>query len=137
MEQILPLTYFSFSSSSTVTVGQTETTDTESTSWPRRMSGASKVDQLVFDGFLRLRRCSRGAVVALSDRIMITNSIAGELLLPSDRPRLWALAQTVLSEGGKPTGEIALSSGVSVFARCQAILAQGISVGALLQLSHP
>ncbi|MGO9582687.1 MAG: response regulator transcription factor [Acidimicrobiales bacterium] len=68
---------------------------------------------------------------------MITNSIAGELLMPSDRPRLWALAQTVLSEGGKPTGEIALSSGVSVFARCQAILAHGILVGALLQLSDP
>jgi len=68
---------------------------------------------------------------------MITNSIAGELLLPSDRPRLWALAQTVLSEGGKSTGEIALSSGVSAFVRCQAILAQGVLVGALLQLSHP
>lgn len=137
MEQSRPLTYLSYSSSSAVPVAQTETADSESTSCPRRMSGASKVDQLVFDGFLRLRRCSRGAVVALSDRIMITNSIAGELLLPSDRLRLWALAQTVLSEGGKPAREIALSSGVSVFARCQAILAQGVLVGALLQLSHP
>jgi len=139
MEQTNPRSYFSLSSSSRIhTSSQTAVVGlAECELRPGSVSGSSKIDRLVFDSFLRLRRCSRGAVVAISDRIMITNSTAGEFLLPSDRPRLWTLAQAVFSEGRKPAREIVLSSGASVLARCQAVLAQGVLVGALLQLSNP
>ncbi|MGO9408983.1 MAG: response regulator transcription factor [Acidimicrobiales bacterium] len=98
-------------------------------------SGPSSVDRLVFDSFLRLRKRSRGAVVALSERIMVTNVSAAELLLPSDRPVLWAQAQAALTDGCRSTGEVALSCGVSVLARFRAVLAQDVIVGALVQLS--
>jgi len=67
---------------------------------------------------------------------MITNPSAAELLLPSDRARLWALAREVLTEGGK-SGEFALSSGDSVHARYQAVTLGDTLVGALVQLSNP
>jgi DNA-binding CsgD family transcriptional regulator len=102
---------------------------------PALLSGPSSVDRLVFDSFLRWRKRSRGAVVALSERIMVTNVSAAELLLPSDRPVLWAQAQVALTDGCRPTGEVVLSCGVSVLARFRAVLAQDLIVGALVQLS--
>lgn len=97
---------------------------------------SSDVDRLLFDGFLRLRSNCRGAAVGLNERIMITNPSAAEVLLPSDRARLWALARDLLAEGGK-SGEFVLSSGVSARARYVAITVGDTIVGALVQLSNP
>ncbi|MGD0985417.1 MAG: helix-turn-helix transcriptional regulator [Acidimicrobiales bacterium] len=95
----------------------------------------ARADGLVFDGFLRLRKRSRGAIVALSERIMITNLSAAELLLPSDRELLWAQAQTALADGCRRTRDIALTCGLAAIARYKPVLAQNAMVGALVQLS--
>ena len=98
-------------------------------------SDSSNADWLVLDGFLRLRKRCRSAIVALSERIMITNLSAAELLLPSDRQRLWAQAQTALADGCKPTADIVLTCGLSAFARYRPVVAQDAIVGVLVQLS--
>jgi len=106
--------------------------EADSTRW----SSSSDVDRLLFDAFLRLRNRCRGAAVGLSERIMITNPSAAEVLLPSDRARLWALSRDVLAVGGK-TGEFALSSGVRVRARYEAVALGDTIVAALVRLSDP
>ena len=96
---------------------------------------SSSADRLVFEGFLRLRKRYRGAIVALSERVMIANLSAGELLLPTDRDRLWTQAQLALADGCRRTEGMALSCGLSATARYRPIVAQEAIVGALVQLS--
>ncbi len=99
--------------------------------------GSSSIDRLVFDGFLRARRRSHGPLVALSERIMITNASAAELLSPSDRPRLWAAAREALTDKHRRSGEFIVNNGARVLASHKAVMANGEIVGALVQLSLP
>ncbi len=99
-------------------------------------TGSVAVDQLVFDAFVRLRRRTRGPIIALSDSLMITNLSAAELLLPSDRPRLWAQARSLLAASRRASGRFTLSCGLSGFASYRAIVADDVTVGALVQLAN-
>ena len=98
-------------------------------------SDSSSPDWLVFEGFLRLRKRYRGAIVGLSERVMIANLSAAELLLPADRDRLWTQAQTALADGRRRIDGIALSSGLCAIARYRPVVAEDAIVGALAQLS--
>jgi DNA-binding CsgD family transcriptional regulator len=102
---------------------------------PRPGLKTSEADLSLFKAFLDLREHFRGALIALSDRLMVTNHAASEVLLPGDRPRLWALAQEALDNGRPRTGIISLSDGTSVVARYRPILTSGAPVGALVQFS--
>lgn len=99
--------------------------------------GPTTIDRLLFDGFLRQRRRSRGPLVALNERLMIANASAAEYFVPSDRPRLWAAARELLRDDPRPKGEFLLGNGVRVLASYRALLANGQVVGALIQLSLP
>src|SRR5689334_4730330 len=59
-----------------------------------------QIDQLLLEAFARARRRMRGAIVAISDRTMITNTAASELLQPEDRCILW---QRTHSDGQRAT----------------------------------
>jgi DNA-binding CsgD family transcriptional regulator len=98
---------------------------------------SSSPDWFVFEGFLALRKRFRGAIVALSERIMIANLSAAELLLPADRDHLWVQAQAALADGSRRTCGIALTCGLSAIARYRPVVAQDALVGALVQLSVP
>ena len=120
---------------STLDLSQPSIDRVENERTSRTGSESANADWLVFDGFLRLRKQSRGAIVALSERIMITNLSAADLLLPSDRGRLWAQAQAALVDGSRRTREIELTCGLSAVARYRPIVAEDAIVGALVQLS--
>ena len=71
--------------------------------------------------------------MALSHRLMIVNATAGELLQPSDRPRLWALAQDAVKDGNCRIGEVSLGNGTTVLARYRPVLEAGALAGVLVQ----
>jgi len=75
--------------------------------------------------------------VALNDRIVITNRSAGEVLQPSDRPRLWASAQEVVNKGGSFIKGTPLGGRASVMASYRPVVNEGVVVGVLVQFSVP
>jgi len=105
--------------------------------WPRRPLSTSEADLSLFRAFLYLRVHCRGALIALSDRLMVTNHVASEVLQPGDLPRLWALAEHALNESRPRSALIPLSNGTSVVARCRPIITARTPVGALVQFSLP
>jgi DNA-binding CsgD family transcriptional regulator len=105
--------------------------------WPTPVSSTYEADLLLFQAFLDMREHSRGALIALSDRFMVTNHTAGEVVSPGDRSRLWALTQDTLDEGRPRSGVVPLCNGTTVLARCRPVMTAGVPVGALVQLSVP
>jgi DNA-binding CsgD family transcriptional regulator len=92
-------------------------------------------DEHLFAAFARARRRFRGAIVAVSDRTMITNAAASELLQPVDRRRL---CQWMLSSGPgsiQPEVIFDLANGVAVRARSYPVEWAGRVVGVVLHLS--
>ncbi len=98
---------------------------------------ACQGERSLFEEFLRVRAHCRGALAALSPRLMIVNASAGELIQPSDRPRMWALAQEAVKDANCRIGEVSLSNGASVRARYRPILHGGTLSGVLLQFTMP
>jgi DNA-binding CsgD family transcriptional regulator len=92
-------------------------------------------DQLLFDAFTRARRRFRGAVVAISERTMITNASASELLRPLDRRQLCRWAQSLGNNAIHQDVPLELTSGLTVQARCHAVEFDGRPVGYVLHLS--
>ena len=68
---------------------------------------------------------------------MIANASAEELIQPSDRPRLWALAQDAVKDGTCRIGEVSLSSGTSFMARYRPVLHGEALSGILVQFTKP
>jgi DNA-binding CsgD family transcriptional regulator len=96
---------------------------------------APDADERLFGAFARARRRFRGAIVAVSDRTMITNAAASELLQPADR-RL--LCQWMLSSGlgsFQPDVVFELANGLAVRARCYPVERAGRPVGVVLHLT--
>lgn len=92
-------------------------------------------DERLLDSFARARRRFRGAIVAISDRTMITNAAASELLQPADR-RL--LHQRMLSPGHNRSGSeifFELANGLAVRARSYPVDWAGRVVGVVVHLS--
>ena len=96
---------------------------------------SNDADERLLDSFARARRRFRGAIVGISDRTMITNAAASELLQPADR-RL--LRQWVLSPGhdcSESTAFFELANGLGVHARCYPVDWRGRLVGGVVHLS--
>lgn len=92
-------------------------------------------DERLLNSFAKARRRFRGAIVAISERTMITNAAASELLQPADRRRLsqwmpssgrdWCASEVVFE----------LANGLAVRARCFPVDWAGRPVGVVLHLS--
>lgn len=95
---------------------------------------SSETERLVLEAFLRARNRTRGPLVALTDRTMMANVSASELLQSQDRRALWDWARSVVNRGPVPPTKVVLSNGVSVAARCEPVARQGHLVGAVLHL---
>ena len=93
-----------------------------------------QVDQLLLEAFTRARRRLRGAVVALSDRTMMTNVSASEILQPEDRLSLWQRTHS----GGRHASErhvpFVLANGMIVYGSCYPVESDGCPVGVVLHL---
>lgn len=82
---------------------------------------ATDHDQRLLETFLDSRCRSRGPVVAISERTMITNQSASEILQPPDRRLLWQWALGVIRDGRGGVAQLVLASGLSVTARCKPV----------------
>jgi DNA-binding CsgD family transcriptional regulator len=95
----------------------------------------SLADRWLFEEFLRTRDRCRGALVALNDRLMIMNASAGEVLDPTERPRLWKVAKATAAQGSAELRELCLSNGECVMASHRPVMRDGAVIGVLLQFS--
>ncbi|MGO9583110.1 MAG: response regulator transcription factor [Acidimicrobiales bacterium] len=96
---------------------------------------ASETDRLVLEAFLRARNRAKGPLVALTDRTMMANVSASELLQSRDRRILWDWARGFMNRASASSAKITLSNGVAVAARCEPVAHMGHLVGAVLHLS--
>jgi DNA-binding CsgD family transcriptional regulator len=95
---------------------------------------AGHVDQLLLEAFTRARRRLRGAVVAISDRTMIANPGASEILQPEDRRVLWPPAQSGRRHATERDVPLVLANGMIVYRTCYPVESDGRLVGVVLHL---
>jgi DNA-binding CsgD family transcriptional regulator len=110
-------------------------TDLSESSTGGLVGASQKPDELLLEAFLRLRNRSSGPLVAVSDRMMITNAAASELLEPGDRAALWEWSR---SRPGSHRLALetffVLSNGLEVAARGTLIGDLDAPVGAVVRL---
>jgi DNA-binding CsgD family transcriptional regulator len=93
-------------------------------------------DQLILEAFLKVRNRSSGPLVAVSDRIMITDTGASELLEPGDRVALWEWSRSGHGAGKlAPEASFVLSNGLEVTARGTLVGDLDAPVGAVIRLA--
>jgi DNA-binding CsgD family transcriptional regulator len=97
--------------------------------------GGATPDQLLLNAFVGVRNRTRGPLLAISQRTMITNTSACELLQPADRWSLWEWARRAVEDGSDRVAALVLSNGISVSVRCNPVGDCERRVGAVLQLS--
>ncbi|HXW35938.1 MAG TPA: helix-turn-helix transcriptional regulator [Acidimicrobiales bacterium] len=91
-------------------------------------------DRLLLEAFIGARNRARGPLVAISDRTMITNSGASEILEPGDRRMLWDWVQSIQGDDPTVVGSFLLNNGIKVTARCRVITENGSPAGAVMRL---
>ena len=101
---------------------------------PPTAARSQAADRVLLDAFLSVRSRTRGPLVAVNERTMITNLGASELLQPADRRLLWEHVATASSDPGETT-VLALYSGVEVRVSAQLVGGQLSPKGAVLHLS--
>ncbi len=101
---------------------------------PQTGAKSQTADRVLLDAFLSVRSRTRGPLVAVNERTMITNLAASELLQPSDRRLLWEQVTKASSDIGETT-TLVLCSGVEVTISAQLVGGQLAPQGAVLHLS--
>lgn len=101
----------------------------------RLRSLSTRVEQALFDEFVRWTRTPASAVVALNQEFILANSQAAQLLTTEDHARLWEWAVERLPDSDRMRrSEIQLGCGITYRARCSAITLDGATVGAVVSL---
>jgi len=101
---------------------------------PQTEFDSRQADELLLDAFTRARRRFRGAVIAITERTLITNARASEILQPAYRRQLWQWAQSS-GRGAVWDVFIELANGVTVEGRCYPVDFDGCLVGAVMHFS--
>jgi DNA-binding CsgD family transcriptional regulator len=104
------------------------------TSSAQTAAKSQAADRALLDAFLSVRSRTRGPLVAVNERTMITNLGASELLQPADRRLLWEHATRASSDAREAT-TLALCSGVEIRVSAQLVGGQLSPQGAVLHLS--
>ncbi|HEV3266019.1 MAG TPA: LuxR C-terminal-related transcriptional regulator [Acidimicrobiales bacterium] len=99
----------------------------------RLVSGNSAADRFLLACFLRARRGTRSAVVAINGQAMYTNAPAVKLLRGLDRVGLWELVSAALFDRPQAQLELPMPSGRSSVVACETIADGGNVIGALLR----
>jgi DNA-binding CsgD family transcriptional regulator len=101
---------------------------------PQTAAKSQAADRVLLDAFLSVRSRTRGPLVAVNERTMITNLLASELLQPADRRLIWEHVTGASSKTGETT-TLVLCSGVEVRISAQLVGGQLSAQGAVLHLS--
>jgi DNA-binding CsgD family transcriptional regulator len=97
----------------------------------RLLVDSSASEALLREHFLEARRTVRGPLVAISQRALLLNAAASNLVEPTDHDRLWECVAPVLRGKGEWLS-VALGNGNVVTFRCRPILDGPRTVGGLL-----
>jgi DNA-binding CsgD family transcriptional regulator len=102
----------------------------------RLLDDSSAAERLLKEHFLRARRASRAPLVAVSERALMVNAAAANLVESADRSRLWdcALAAVRARSDSVP---FALSDGSLVTICCQPVMDGTRIVGSLVRVDPP
>jgi DNA-binding CsgD family transcriptional regulator len=103
----------------------------------RLIDGASGIERLLHEHFLRARRRARGPLVLIAPDTMLTNTAAARMFVREDQRDLWQHAQRALTGPGDQASPVTASDGATLLATCEAIHDGGTVVGALLRVSRP
>jgi DNA-binding CsgD family transcriptional regulator len=101
----------------------------------RLFDGAAVADRTLLEYFVRARRRSRGPIIAINERDMLTNAAAVRLVHDDDQPKIWNWTTSRLRTGDGSLNTLRLGTR-SVAVRCEAIVVGGETVGALLHLAE-
>jgi DNA-binding CsgD family transcriptional regulator len=118
--------------------------DENDASWAGTLGGprpvdfdGRRVDQMLLDAFAGARRRLRGAIVAISERTMMTNAGASELLQPEDRRLLWQQLRSGECDATERDVPFVLANGMTVHSSCYPVGSDGRLVGVVLHLRVP
>jgi transcriptional regulator of acetoin/glycerol metabolism len=100
----------------------------------RLLDDASAAERTMLEHFMRTRRHTRGPIVSVNKRSMITNAAAARLVGDADRALLWDWAEAAMTRGQDRSDEFRLTSGTAVSARCEPVRIGSEVVGALVRL---
>ncbi|HZC51232.1 MAG TPA: hypothetical protein VE441_01860, partial [Mycobacterium sp.] len=86
-------------------------------------------ERIVFEEFLARSRETSAALIGLSERYMVTNAAAAELLDARDQPLLWEQA----ASAGSAPATLTLASGLAIDARCTNVEIGSLLAGVLVE----
>jgi DNA-binding CsgD family transcriptional regulator len=95
---------------------------------------ASAAERALMAHFVRARRHTRGAIVSVNERTMITNAAAARLVSESDRAALWAWGRRAVARGDTEAAELRLSGGSTVTVRGEPVESAAETIGVLIHL---
>jgi transcriptional regulator of acetoin/glycerol metabolism/DNA-binding CsgD family transcriptional regulator len=103
----------------------------------RLVDGPSAVQRLLHEQFLRARRRGRKPLVLIAPDVLLTNTAAARMFVPTDHRRLWHDVEHELVTVGENAASFTASDGTTFVATCEPIHDGGLLVGALLRVSGP
>jgi transcriptional regulator of acetoin/glycerol metabolism/DNA-binding CsgD family transcriptional regulator len=86
------------------------------------------------DSFMRARQRNGGALVAVGQQALQTNSPAARIVRPADQPMLWDWVAAVIAGVRSADADLELSSGAVVAARAWPVFDGGVLAGALVAM---
>jgi DNA-binding CsgD family transcriptional regulator len=98
------------------------------------IESASAAERTLLEHFVRIRRSTRGPIVAVNKRNMFFNAAAARFVSNADHALLWASADRAISERHVRSDELHLTNGTLVSVLCEPIRFASESVGALVRL---
>jgi DNA-binding CsgD family transcriptional regulator len=102
----------------------------------RLLEGASAIERVLHERFLRARRRAKGPIALVSEYTMMTNTAAARILDASDQLPVWEWASWMIASGDRSARDLMLANGVAVIADCEPVDDGGIVVGALIRIRN-
>jgi transcriptional regulator of acetoin/glycerol metabolism len=97
---------------------------------------STRADSVLMDRFLHENRDSRHAVVALSEKTIITNAAAARLVGVEEQSVLWQHACEVIRSGSHASAELEVGGGQSLHVLCEPVMDGVAVVGAVMRLKR-
>lgn len=92
-------------------------------------------ERLLLDRFVQATRRTGAAVVCLNRDMLLSNTLACPLVGPADQPVLWDWAARVLVDCDEYCGELRLTDGAVVQARCSRVRDEEWDAGVVIEMS--
>jgi sigma-54 dependent transcriptional regulator, acetoin dehydrogenase operon transcriptional activator AcoR len=99
----------------------------------RLLDGTALIDRILYRHFLGARRRTKGPLVLVGERSILTNTAASRLVDTADRERLWEWALRTLTAVRSSRHEVVLANGSVMVAECDPVYDAGAIVGAVVR----